>query len=188
MIETRERNEKYIPIKVGLTNGLIGKRVLFIKKDNQDAFDNVKNLDDFRKLNLVAGMGESWYDVKVWKENNLNYKTQSGNWKVIFKMISKGVRYDYFPRGINEILVEAKNYPYLGIEKNLVFIYDRDYIFYLSKEGKNAGIKYKDIIEKSLLKAKKSGLLEKLIQKYWKDDFEKLNYDERIKLHLKTPK
>ncbi|MCP3921860.1 MAG: hypothetical protein GY714_04665 [Desulfobacterales bacterium] len=55
MIESEERNNKYIPIKVGLTNKFIGKRVLFIKKGTQKKYNNVKTLNDFRKLNWLYG-------------------------------------------------------------------------------------------------------------------------------------
>jgi len=69
MVESDERNKKYIPVKVGLSNGLIGQRILFIKKGDQHLYDGVRNLDDFRKLKLVGGMGKKWFDVKVWKAN-----------------------------------------------------------------------------------------------------------------------
>ncbi len=44
MIESNERNTKYIPIEVGLTNKLIGKRILFIKKGDQYLYKEVNNL------------------------------------------------------------------------------------------------------------------------------------------------
>lgn len=186
-IETEQANKQYIPIKVGLTEGLIGKRILFIKKGDQHLYDSVKTLADFRRLNLVAGMGQRWFDVSIWKENNLKYKESIGNWKSIFKMIPYGRDYNYISRGINEIITEEKQYPKLDIETKLVLIYDRDFIFYLSKAGVNAGAQYKEIIELALTKAQKSGLIKRLVNKYWSSDFKQLNYENRIKIHLKTP-
>ena len=188
MVESAQRNQEFIPIEVGLTNGLIGKRILFIKRGDQPLYDNVKTLEDFRRLNLVGGMGQDWFDVKVWKANQLPYGEQSGNWGVIFKKIPLGRDFNYFPRGLNEIIVEAKQYSELEIEKKLVLIYDRDFRFYLSKEGPNAAAKYKEILESSLKKAQESGLIERLVKKYWADDFETLNYNERVRIYLKTPK
>ncbi len=188
LVESAERNKKYFPIKVGITSGLIGKRILFIKKGEQALFDKVKTLDDFRELNLVGGMGVRWFDGKVWKANNLLYKEKPGNWKAIYEMVSRGRDFNYFSRGLNEILVESKQYPDLAIEKRLVLIYDRDFRFYLSKTGKNAGAKYKEFLVDALNKAKESGLIERLVRKYWSNDFKSLNYDKRIKLYLKTPK
>ena len=188
MIESEQRNKQFIPIEVGLTNGLISKRILFIKKGDQHLYNNVDSLEDFRKLNLTGGMGEKWFDTKVWKANHLKYKEQSGEWKSIFRMIPAGRDYHYFSRGLNEIIVESKEYPDLAIEENLVLIYDRDYRFYLSKSGKNAGGKYKKVIEKALKKAEINGLIDKLVMKYWGSHFQTLNYDRRIKINLKTPK
>jgi len=188
MVESKERNEKYLPIEVGITNGLIGKRVLFIKKGDQHRYDKVKTLDDFRNLKLVGGMGKNWFDVNVWKANSLEYVEQPGNWKSIFKMIPKGRTYNYFSRGLNEIIAESKQNPDLAIEKNLVLIYDRDFRFYLSKAGENAGRKYFNVISDALKAAQSDGLIEKLVRKYWASDFETLNFDRRKKLKLETPK
>lgn len=186
-VETEDANKKYIPIEIGLTKGLIGKRLLLIKKGEQHLYDGVKNLDDFRSLNLVAGMGSKWFDINIWNKNNLKYKKCSGNWKSIFKMIPYGRDYNYISRGINEIVAEQKQYPNLEIETNLLLIYDRDIRFYLSKTGKNAGAKYKDVVELAIKNAEKSGLIDRLVTKYWAEDFKDLNYDKRIKIHLEMP-
>jgi len=188
LLQSQERDEKYIPINIGLTEGFIGKRIFLIKKGNQHIFDKVKTLDDFRALNLYGAIGKKWFDIKVWKENNLNYIEHRGSWKSIFKILSLRRSYDYFPRGLNEISVEAQEYPDLEIEKRLILIYERDFIFYLSKSGPNSGAKYKDIIGKALLKAKNSGLINRLVKKHWAKDFEKLDYTNRIKIYLETPK
>ena len=187
MVASDERNQKYLPIEVGLTDGLIGKRILFIKKGDQQFYNGVNSLEEFRGLELVGGMGKKWFDVQVWKANNLKYKEHPGNWKAIFKMVAAGRDYNYFSRGLNEILEEAKQYPELAIEERLVFIYDRDFRFYLSKKGENAGAKYKDVIEHALKKAQASKLIQRLVRKYWANDLKALNYDARIKVYLKTP-
>ncbi|WP_019612954.1 hypothetical protein [Psychromonas ossibalaenae] len=188
MVESEQRNQRYIPIEIGLTNKLIGKRILFIKKGDQHLFKSVENIEDFQNLNFVAHLGKKWFDVKVWQENDLAYKEHSGSWKQIFRMIEQGTRHNYFPRGINEILMEAQQHPNLAIEKRLVLIYDRDFRFYLSNTGINAGSRYKNVIEQAMIKAQQSGLIERLIKKYWGSDFDILEYDNRIKILLQTPK
>jgi len=188
LLQSKERDKKYIPINIKLTEGLISKRILLIKKGNQHLFDKVKTVEDFRNLDLFGAIGKKWFDIKVWEENNLKYIEHRGSWKSIFKILYLRTSYDYFSRGMNEIIVEQEEYPNTEIEKRLVLIYDRDFIFYLSKEGVHAGAEYKNIIESALLKAKKSGLIKRLIQKYWAKDFEELDYEKRIKLYLKTPK
>lgn len=184
MISSKQRDQKYIPIKVNLTQNLIGKRILFIKQGEQYLYDQVKNLNDFRNLQLIAGMGMHWFDAQVWKANNLRYKEKEGNWEAIFKMIPRNHTYDYFPRGINEIVNESKQYPDLDIENNLVFIYDRDFQFYLSKTGLNAGKKYEKILTEALFQAEKSGLINQLVEKYWGNNLNILNYEHRTKIYL----
>lgn len=187
MLESNQRNTLFLPIKQGLTNGLIGKRILFIKKGNQHLFDEVETLEDFRALNLVGGMGKGWFDVDVWKANNLEYLEFSGNWKFIFKMVALGRSFDYFSRGFSEIVAESKIYPELEIEKRLMLIYNRDFFFYLSTQGENAGITHHAVLSKALSKSNQTGLTDQIVRKHWGNDFYTLNHDERIQLHLNTP-
>lgn len=187
MMETAERNERFVAANVGLTNDLIGKRILLIRKTDQHLFDKVSSLEDFRALQRVAGLGERWFDVRVWKVNNLLHHENSGNWKAVFMMLAQGRDYDYFPRGGNEIVEESTAYPELTILKRLVFIYDRDFLFYLSTTGEHAGVRNREAIESSLAKARGSGLLERLVVQYWGESLEQLGYDQRVKVHLTTP-
>jgi hypothetical protein len=185
MVASAERDAAYVPVNVGLTNGLIGNRILFIPQGAQAIYDKVRTLDDFRNLGKVGGFGKNWFDVNVWKANNLKYYEVDGDWTVIYNMVAVGGRgIDYFSRGMNEIVAESKAHGNLEIEKNLVLVYDRDFKFYLGKSG----AAYKDVIETALKKAKASGLIDRLIRKHWAADFTALNFDKRIKIILKTPK
>ncbi len=188
MINSKKRNEDFAPIKVGLTNGLIGVRILFIKNGDQPLYGKVKNLDDFRNLNLIGGLGRGWYSVDVWKENGLKYKEHHGNWGDIFKMLPHRPDYDYFSRGVNEILQESKLHPRLVIEKRLTLIYDRDFRFYFSTVGDGTYKRHGTIIKGAMKKAQNSGLIARLVYKYWGDDYKTLDFDNRIKIKLKAPK
>lgn len=140
MVETETRNIKFDHVSIGLTNGLIGKRVFLIRADEQMLFDYVEDLESLRESGLVAAFGQGWYDSKVWQANDLKYKEQGGNWLSIYPKLVNYRDYDYFPRGINEIVKEAHRNPRLQIESNLVLEYQRDFIFYFSESGKNKKI------------------------------------------------
>jgi len=187
MVASMERNRRFQAIPVDITNNLIGKRILLIPEGEQAQYDGVNNLIDFRGLALKAGFGEDWFDTQVWQANQLDYAEHSGNWESIFKMVALGRAYDYFPRGLNEILTEAKRYPDLQIEQNLVLIYRRDFVFYLSRTGPNAGIRYAKELNAALKQARDSGLIRKLVRKYWSEDIEALNYEQRTKIYLNLP-
>lgn len=184
-LASAERDAKYTRVNVGLTNGLIGQRILLIPSDKEDVYAHVQNLDDFRKLGKVGGFGKNWFDAKVWKANDLKYEEIDGEWRVIYNMVAEGNRdLDYFSRGFTEIIGDAAAHPNLKIEEHLVLIYDRDFYYYLS----SSAAPYKEIIQNALLKAKASGLIDELVQKYWAESFAKLNMDKRVKIQLETPK
>jgi len=183
LVQTRARDEKFTPVKVGITNNLIGHRILFIPKGGQENYDRINTLGDFRKTGLVGGFGKNWFDVKVWRENNLKYIEKDGEWRNLYRMVGANRGIDYFSRGFNEIASEARLHPNLDIEKRLMLIYDRDFRFYLSPSA----AKYKEILEDSLKKAKSSGLMDKLIRKHWADAFSELTFDGRVKIRLKAP-
>ncbi len=184
LVQSKARDEKYTPVEIGITNNLIGHRIMFIPKGTQVLFDNINTLEDFRKSGLTGGFGKNWFDVKVWNANNLKSYEMDGDWRRLYLMVAHRNRgIDYFSRGFNEIMIEAQTQPALDIEQRLMLIYDRDFRFYLSPSA----AKYKQILEESLTKAKKSGLMDKLIRKHWSKSFSQLNFDKRIKIRLKTP-
>ncbi len=186
MVESEERNRKYSSVNVGLTNGLIGHRVLLIPMGDGPIYAGVKNLDDFRKLNKVNGSGAKWFGTRVWELNNLRSYKHKGDHRRLFKMVAgrnRGI--DYYATGFNEARGELAEYSSMGIEleKRLMFIYDRDYHFYLSK----GAAKYKDKLEIALKAAKNTGLINYMVRKHWESSFEELGFDGRTKINLKTP-
>ncbi len=184
LVQSKKMDQQFIPVKNGISNNLIGHRILFIAKGQQQDFDNVNTLNDFRKLNKVGAFGKKWFDAEVWKYNNLKYQEVDGKWRNIYKMLASRYRgIDYFSRGFTEIGQESILNPDLDIEQKLMFIYNRDFRFYLSKSAAH----YKLILEKALTKAKKSGLIERLLRKYWSKDLKNLNFDKRTKIYLKLP-
>jgi hypothetical protein len=183
-LQTKERDTKYVPVRVGITNGLIGQRILFIPKGQQPIYDNVNTLDDFKKLEKSAALGRMWFDVDVWKHNNLKYVTQAGDWRDIYRKLADQVTgFDYFPRGCNEVIDEALLHPEIDIERRMMLIYDRDFYFYLSE----ANAKYQPILESALSSVKKSGIMDDLIRKQWAGALNIMGYDNRVRIQLATP-
>jgi len=172
LVQTDERDRQFIPVRVNLTNGLVGKRILLVPPGQENIYKEVKTLDDFRRLGKVGGFGRQWYDVDVWKANRLPYKEVS-NWRLLYKMIASGSRgVDYFSRGFNEVLDEIAVHPDLVIEPNLLLAYDRDFVFYVSPL-------YPDLARK----------IEKaLIKKHWEKNFEVLKPEQRTVIRLNSPK
>lgn len=185
LISSQQRNGKYASIPINLTNGLIGKRVFFIRPEDQHRFSTIKTLTDLRNSQLTAAMGRSWFDAEVWQLNKLRFREDSGEWRDIFRILPYANRspYDYFPRGANEIITEAQQHPKLAIERNLLLVYDRDFRFYFSERGQP----HIKLLAKALKHAQQSGLLDKLMRKHWHSQLEQLKLEQRTTIYLQTP-
>lgn len=188
VVQTEERDREFIPVEVGITNGLIGKRILLIPKGSQNEYDGIKTIEDLKKLEKVGGFGKGWFDIKVWECNGLKTYEKDGSWDPeIYRMVaSKNRGIDYFSRGAHEIAAESGKYPELDVEKRVLLVYDKDMRFYLTKSNK----KLKPILERALKKAKKRGIIESELKKYYPELFDKSKFDieNRVKIRLKLPK
>lgn len=131
--QTPSRNERFLNVQVGMTNNLVNHRILFIPPGSQQDYNPISTLDDFIALNKVAGMGQAWGDKLIWETNNLPVQGIPGDWKRLYQMVASGLRgVDYLPRGAHEIVLEWPQQEELAVEENLVFVYDRDHILYVT--------------------------------------------------------
>ena len=182
LVRSRKRDTMFTPVRVGLTNGLIGTRILLVPRGESNRYANVRSLQDFRELDLVGAFGTGWYDVKVWERNKLRFMTVDGDWDPIFPMLASRKRgIDYFSRGANEVVANARDYPDLEIEPRLALVYDRDFIFYLSPST----ARYRDALEQALQDMRREGEFERLQQKHWGEILGELDLERRIRLDLK---
>ena len=181
-LQTKERDARYAAVDFNLTRGLVGQRILLIPQGDEAVYSKVTNLQEFRALNKIAGLGQDWFDVGVWKESGLNVAEQPGDWKVLYNMVAaKNRRVDYFPRGAHEIAAEAKAHPKLAIEPRLLLIYPRDLRFYLNV--KEASLK--PVIEAALAAAEKSGLQKRLFDEFYGPSIAAMGLNKRVHIYLK---
>lgn len=180
LVQSRERDAQYPFINAPVTKGLIGQRVLFIPKGAQAQYNQINSLEDLQRSGLVAGLGSSWFDTDVWQANHLAYYPQDGEWRALYDKLSRVGPVNYFPRGINEIMTEARLVPNLDIEQRLLIVYDRDFRFYLSESAE----RHQTLLQEALERADKSGLLQRLIDTYWLKDLKKLNLEKRVVIRL----
>lgn len=164
--ETASRNRKLVPLRYPMTGGLMGKRILFIPAGTQGDFEGVKDLQSFRALGKIAGMGASWGDVAIWQANSLPVYLQQGDWKLLFRMLAeKRPGIDYLPRGAQEILLEVQDNPRLEVEANLVLQYEKDHILYVSPKDR----RLVRILSEVLPRAFQEKIIEGFAREYYKD-------------------
>jgi len=184
-LQKRERDidKDIVPVRIGLTNGLIGQRVFLIRPTDAASFAGVKSVSDLRQTRLVAGFGEGWGDVKIWNKAGLPLYEHTAPWNTIYAMVAAGNRHvDYLPRGVIEVMPEVRRHPELTVEPRLLVEYRGDFVFYLSGSAAN----YRPIIERALKEAEATGLKARLIEESFGPDIKALGLDRRIRLRLST--
>lgn len=176
------RDRLFVPVDFPLTGGLIGQRVLMIRPGDQSRFDQVKNLDDFQRLGLRAGMGKDWVDIDIWKQNGLPVTEAAPDWRRLFKMLGAGNRdIDYVPRGALEIIGDTRTNPGLAIEQHLLLRYERDSIFYLTPAAAHLA----PTLKLGLERLRANGTYERLLEKYHGQLLRELNLPRRLVLDLR---
>ncbi len=129
-----EREQKYKAIHIPLLKGLLGYRVAIIHKNNQAKFDQVKTLQDLRKM--TACQGAHWPDSDIMEAAGLSV-ARNPVYESLFKQVNAG-RCDYFPRGIHEIVPELKArshiYPQLMMYSGLIIHYPLPIYYFVSHD------------------------------------------------------
>lgn len=96
------REELLRPVRIPLFKGLIGTRLMVIRRQDEARFKQLRNLKDLQQL--VAGQGANWPDTAVLQANGLPVTEGVGK-EQLYKMLA-AKRFDYFPRGVTEIANE----------------------------------------------------------------------------------
>lgn len=180
---TEDLESRLLPIRIPMYRGLLGYRVLMIKKGNQHKFDNVKTLEDMKRFSL--GQGRFWADSGVLEANGLKV-TKVLKYESLMYM-TDGERFDAFPRGAHEPWSEMERYPQLelDVERNLLFAYTNPFYFFVNKNNP----KLAQDIEKGLRIAIEDGSFNEYFfnDPTVRDVMEKANLKNRMLIRLNNP-
>ena len=182
-VTSKEREATAIPVRVPLLNGIMGLRVPLVLKENLSNFTvptQGKSLTE-----MVAGQGHDWPDYEILHSNGFLVLGTS-TYDLLVELLKKE-RIDYFPRALNEAVVEQKALKNKGIviEPNYVLYYPSYIFFFVSKAKPELASR----IEKGLKIAVEDGSFLKLFKSYV--DTEHLNNEldlaNRTMLRLQNP-
>jgi hypothetical protein len=125
------RSLKIVPVPIDM--GVQSWRVALIDKRRQPEF---RSLDTARLKQMRAGAGSAWVTVHSLQDNGFIVVT-GGNYEGLFDMLM-AERFDYFPRGVNEIFRELethrRNYPRLALEESFLLHDQIPSMFFVSPE------------------------------------------------------
>ena len=133
IMTSHEREETLLPVRIPLLKGMLGYRAFIIREMDQGKFNSINNIADLRKFTAVQG--DFWSDTRILEANGLPV-TGVKSYESMFFLLSKG-RYDYFPRGINEIWkeIELHRDNNLAVEERIILQYDSPMYFFVSKDN-----------------------------------------------------
>ena len=127
---SKELEETMLPVRIPLFKGLLGNRLLIIRKSDEAKFANVKTLADFKQL--TAGQNRYWPDASILEANGVPLVT-SYQYTNLYPMLEGG-RFDYLALGAQEIGDELASHPdpALKIDSHILLQYRSPAYFFVS--------------------------------------------------------
>jgi hypothetical protein len=127
--------EKLLPIRIPLEKGLLGYRVMIVRKQDLPKLAAINSLEELKKLSL--GQGSRWVDADVLAKGGFN--VVRGYYPAGLLRMLNEERFDVFPRAIWEAPKEvddaSKDIPDLTVEPTLVLRYPFARYFWVSQKG-----------------------------------------------------
>lgn len=176
----------FISIQHDIHFGMLGYRVLLIRRQDLAKFANVSSLADLRQF--TGGFGSQWGDFKVFERNHLPV-VGTAIPSALLAMLN-AQRFDYFHRALHEAWVEqekaSEEFPDLVVEPKLALVYDFPVYFFVNRAN--------PLLAKRLLEgfkiARQTNALKNLFIKHYGDLVEKAQLSQRhlIFIDYPTPK
>ncbi|MRW86852.1 transporter substrate-binding domain-containing protein [Pseudoduganella sp. FT26W] len=129
--QTRER--ELLPVRIPLDMGLIGWRLLLIRRRDAARFAAVRKAADLQALDALQG--HDWPDTDILRANHYRVQTAS-DYAGMFKMLESG-RVDYFPRAVFEVWHEAAAFAEQGlmVAPGLALHYPSAFYFFVNRSN-----------------------------------------------------
>lgn len=178
-----QREKALLPVYFPLSRGLLGFRVCLINPAQQKKFEQINNLADWIKAEILIGQGANWPDVEILRANNLLVTTNPIP-ALLFEMLRQQ-RFDCFARGINEInyelaLPEAKG---LSLESNLLLFYPQPAMLFVAPNKSDLANR----LQLGLEHAWQSGFMAAHFTKHYAALIRQIGCERRTLLRLKNP-
>ncbi len=170
---SKQLEEELLPVRVPLFKGLIGWRLLLVRKSEAHLFKRVKTAEDLKTFKVLQG--DDWPDTLVLENQGFNVVTSS-DFDSLFRMLNRG-RGDIFPRAVTEVWEDLESYSGEGttVEEHLVLRYPAAYYFFVDRSN----LALRNALEKGLDIAIRDGSFDKLFNRYFGDIVARSRLEER---------
>ena len=166
-----------------LAKGMLGKRLLVIRKADQTAFASIQ--DDREMQSKVVGIPATWADADLFRANGYPV-AEKGSLEDIFLRLTR-VEFDYLSLGaleIEQIFRDmADQTGDLCIESNLMLQYPMPLVFYIHP----AATKLAQRVEDGLHTVQSDGSFDQLFNRHFGEIVGRLHLNNRRTFHLSNP-
>ena len=180
---TLRRERELRAVRFDILRGLLGYRVLLIRKQRQAEFAAVRSLAELRRFRL--GLGSHWADLPLLQYNGFQVMA-TPRYESLFAMLARG-RFDAFPRGVNEAWQELAEqqgtFPDLKVEPTLALYYPWPVYFFVRRDNQPLA----DRLHRGLMRAQADGSLQRLFMEHHGNLLQQANLAKRRLLFLSNP-
>lgn len=180
---SKEREARLLPVRIPIYKGLIGWRVLMMRRIDAERLDNVRTLSELQAFSL--GQRHDWPDTAILRANGLQVVT-SPSYKGLFRMLAAR-RFDLFPREAVvawEELARAREAGLdLQIDDNLLLHYPTAFYFFTSRDRADLAAD----IERGLESMLRDGSFDRLFERYHGKSLRQAKLPQRHVIELHNP-
>jgi len=173
------REMVFRPIRVPLSKGLLGYRLLMVKEGDADILLGKATEEGAKTLTYTQGA--DWPDTEILRKNGFEVVTEKDYPKVV--ELFRTDRIDAFPRSVIEIWDEVENFEEFEVEKNIVLQYPAPIYYFVNKRDKELAERIKQGLDRAIA----DGSFDKLFNKHYDGVLEKSNLQNRNIIKLDNP-
>lgn len=177
--------KQFQPIRIPVDKGLIGMRVLLVRKEDLPRFAAVRSLQDLRKFRV--GQGKGWADNDILAAAGIPV-VEGSYYEGLFSMLTAR-RFDFFSRSVDEVMREYEerraSVPEMALEPTLLLHYPLPRYFFVRRDM--AGNKLAQRVKAGLEAMIQDGSLNALFRQYKTPILEKLALHKRRVIELPNP-
>jgi len=180
-MSSQQRERDLLPVRIPLDMGLIGWRLLLIRKRDAARFAAIRKQAELQALDALQG--HDWPDTDILRANGFKVQTAS-DYAGMFKMLESG-RVDYFPRAVFEVWNEAEAFAAqdLMVAPGLALHYPAAFYFFVNKSNTTLAT----AIQRGLESMLADGSYERLFRDYFGDMVSRSGLDARRVFELRNP-
>ncbi|MTW13282.1 hypothetical protein GM658_21985 [Pseudoduganella eburnea] len=180
-----ELEKKFTPIRIPIDRGLMGMRLLVVRKDDLPRFAAIRTIDELKRLS--AGQGQGWIDTDVLGAAGISVVVAPRP-DALYAMLEAG-RFDFFPRALDEASrefdMQHKTRPSITIEPTLMLRYPLPRYFFVRHDAE--GDKLAARIRAGMEMMVQDGSLAALFRQYKGPLIERASIGKRHIIDLPNP-